>query len=214
MTNERMRFTTNAERDTYVALKMLGLEVEYYGQALLNEQARAMLRGVPTPQRWVPDFMVSRPPITDRPRYPDALRGKYTFLVDAKWRWKNTGNHSIEMRSLLAAPTFGLDVFYVCSTREGSECRDFGVISYEHAKRTRHRPCCAACYRTFAQTRDPMRDLPEHCPNQERSREASATPYVVFPATELFPLKGGVFDRTGPSQLAKLGPPYGFRESA
>jgi hypothetical protein len=192
-----MAFTTNAERDTYVRLRQLGYGVSYYGQGMLTEAARAMLRGVPTPQRWMPDFLVSRAEVLDRPRWPDRMRGKYTFLVDAKWRWKNTGRYSVEMRSVLAGPTFGMDVFYVCSTRTGDTCDDFRVINHAtlHRFPALIRPCCAGCGRIFTQGADPMRELPDYCPVQQRTRESSSTPYVTFPEGELHPLDDVVFDK-------------------
>jgi hypothetical protein len=213
MTNERMDWAlSQAEPATYTALRRHGYEVQRYGQDDLIAAAREMLRGVPTPARWRPDFIACRPAVTDRPRWPDAIRSKYAFLVDAKYRWPNKRNHTIEMRSLLAAPTFGMDVFYVCSTRQGDECVDFGVIHHEQVIRSHHRPCCAVCWKAFTTSPDPIRELPEYCPNQQRNREASGTPYVVFPPSELHPLSDGVFDMLSPDQLRKLGPPYGLRE--
>jgi hypothetical protein len=204
--NERLDWAvTQAEPATYAALRMHGYDVQLYGQGMLTDQARAMLRGVPTPQRWTPDFMVGRPAVEDRPRWPVGLRGKYVFLVDAKYRWPNQQNHSIELRSLLAAPTFGMDVYYVCSTRHGDDCKDFGVIHHAQVLSSRHRPCCSGCWKTFTDSRDPMRELPEHCPNQQRGRKASGTPYIVFPPTDLHPLSNFVFDNLRPDFWVKAG---------
>lgn len=194
------RAISQAEPATYAALRMHGFGVELYGQGVLTEQARAMLRGVPTPQRWTPDFLATRPSIGrhSRPRWPDAVRKQFAFLVDSKYRDPGTGNYSVEMRSLLSAPTFGMDVFYVCSTRYGDECRDFGVAHHEQVLQGRWRPCCASCGNIFTNGRDPMRELPEHCPNQPRNRRASGTPYVLFAESGVHPLSFHVFDNLRP----------------
>jgi len=115
---DRLRFATeHNEPEIARILQALGFTVTPYGQGMLINSARKILAGVCTPQRWMPDYLVERPAISGRPRVPAALRGKYAFLVDAKYRWPNQHNYSVEMRSLLAAPTFGMDLYYVLSTR-------------------------------------------------------------------------------------------------
>lgn len=199
--NERMLSALNgAEPATYAALRRHGYAVQQYGQAMLTDQARQMLRGVPTPERWTPDFLVTRPEIVDRPRWPDATRGKYAFFVDSKYAPPRTGNHSLEMRSLLAGGSFGLDVFYVCSIRRGDEYGDFGVIGHAHLSPGRYRPCCPGCLHTFTTDPDPMRALPQYCPSQRKTHSASGTPYFVLPGKDLHPLSSFVFDILRPDR--------------
>lgn len=192
--NRLITAVTRSEPATHAQLRMLGYGVEGYGQSILTPQAREMLRGVPTPQRWMPDFIVTRNPIVEQPRWPPTRREKYTFLADAKYANDRTPNHSIEMRSLLAAPTFGLDVYYVCSFRSGDEFHDFGVIPSDWVLPAMVKPCCTHCHKIFRESKQAMLELPEYCPNQKRNSDASGTPYVVFPAKDLQPLTVYVFD--------------------
>lgn len=196
MNNRMMEALTGAEPMTFAALRMHGYDVQNYGQGMLTDQAREMLRGVPTPERWTPDFLAVRPAVVGLPRWPERRRGKYAFLVDAKFRFGDTNNQSVEMRSLLAAATFGMDVYYVCSRRMdgGGDYRDFGVIDHGQVLAGRHTPCCAACNHTLKTSTDPMRELPEHCPSQPRNRKASGTPFVYFPAADLHQLSSYIFD--------------------
>jgi hypothetical protein len=205
--NDRFWAALNrAEPATYAALRGHGYRVERYGQGLLPDAAREMLRGVPTPERWTPDFLVMRPEITDRPRWPERQRGKYTFFADAKYSSPGTGNHSIEMRSLLAAPTFGIDVYYVCSLRYGDDFRDFKVIHHSAAVYDRYRTCCTGCRHIFNNSDDPMHGLPEYCPvAKQRNDRGSLTPYFIVPIADMHPLSNFVFDILTPARRRDQG---------
>lgn len=194
---------TGAEPQTRAALQAHGYAVQDYGQGMLTPAAREMLRGIPTPQRWTPDFLVARAAVVDAPRWPRERTGKYAFLVDAKFRWDETGNQSVEMRSALAAPTFGLDVFYVCSCRGPyGKYSDFTVIHHSQVLSSRrYHPCCASCDHILTKSPDPMRELPEYCPNQSRGRKSSGTPFVYFPVSDCLPLSAFVFDNLAMGRL-------------
>ncbi len=120
---------------------------------------------------------------------------KKVLLVDAKYSWGDTENHSVEMRSLLAAGAAGLPTYLVCSQLGADEnFSDFGVIFHRQVLRGRHKPCCTSCAAILKSDPDPMHALPEYCPNQPRNRRSSGTPFVVFSKTELQPLTNFVFD--------------------
>lgn len=205
MTNDRLQWAVKtSEPLTREAIESFGYTVEPYGQGMLTDEARKLLRGVSTPQRWIPDFIVKRPPITNRPRWPSDRRGSYSFLVDAKYRQPHQHNYSVEMRSLLAGPTFGMDVYYVCSTRNGNTCGDFGVVRHDHLVTDRRiNPCCGHCWRIYSTADDPMIELPQHCRNQVKNSSASGTPYIVFPPNMLSQLNDYVFDNIAMSRWLK-----------
>lgn len=109
------------------------------------------------------------------------------FLVDAKnckSNNKDTPNHSMEMRSLLAAQVIGLTVWYVC--------QDFKALSADAViKDGIVKPCCESCGRLFKESPD---DLPDYCPEHlARDGAGSGTPYVLVaknccrPLQESFP---------------------------
>jgi hypothetical protein len=205
--NDRLWAAINgSEPQTGAALVGLGYAVKKYGQELLTPEAREMLRGEKVQDRWTPDFIASRALITGQPRWPRPIQPKHSFYVDAKWARPDTGNHSIEMRSLVAAPTFGLEVYYVCSHRYGDEYRDFRTIHHAQVLRGRHRSCCSYCYRILTTSPDPMRQLPDYCPAQPRNARASRTPFVVVPDGEMHPLRPDVFDTIRPDFWEKVRP--------
>jgi len=43
-----------------------------------------------------------------------------------------------------------------------------------------------------------MQKLPTYCPNQKKSRQASSTPYIIFPPNNTDPLTDYVFDNLRP----------------
>jgi len=188
------------EPQTEAALQRCGYTVTPYGQGLLTEATRDMLKHVDTPQRWTPDFLVARPGVVDIPHWPKPIRPKYTFLVDAKYRWSHQKNYSIEMRSLVAASTFGMDTYYAFSTRDGETCDQF-VVGAHHVLASRGfaavRPCCGICAAILVGP-NPMRNLPQVCPNQQRGKTASSTPYVVVEPTKTVPLTDYAFDNLRP----------------
>lgn len=191
--NERMDIAARCEAATSAELRRLSYDVESYGQAMLTDAARQMLRGIPTPERWIADFLVTRRPVFG-PRVPAVMGTKKVLLVDAKYAREDTGNHSIEMRSILAAIIATLPTYFVCSQWTGSHFSAFGVIHHRQVLRGRYRPCCEHCGRTLKTAPSPMFDLPDYCPAQARTRTASATPYVIISKTELQPLTNYVFD--------------------
>jgi hypothetical protein len=195
--SNRLEFATKvAEPHIAAELEKLGFVVAPYGQGLLTDAARKMLEHEATPERWTPDFLVARRPIVDTPRWPKEMRDKYTFLVDVKYRLQGQQNYSIEMRSLIAASTFGMDVYYVCGTRDGNKmAAEIGVVG--HSQVTRGwgvRPCCGACWNIYTQSPNQMKDLPTYCPDQRKDKTASGTPYIILSAERLDPLNDYVFD--------------------
>jgi hypothetical protein len=205
--NDRLWAAINGcEPQTGAALVNAGYAVKTYGQALLTPEAREMLRGEKVPELYTPDFIVSRAEVTDRPRWPRPIQPKHAFYVDAKWAGPTTSNHSIEMRSIVAAPTFGLEVYYVCSHRHNDEYQDFRVIYHAQVLRGRHRPCCAQCYQVLTTSKDPMHQLPDYCPAQPRNSKGSRTPFVVVANLEMHPLRPDVFDTIRPDFWEKVRP--------
>lgn len=168
------------EEATASALRDLGLTVEPYGQALLTERGREMLRGIPTEERWVADFLVT-----------STNHG--AFLVDAKYSGTKTVNMAVEMRALLTAwAARGLSTYYVHSMKTGGQFKDFRVVSADTIRRRLTRGliqvCCPTCRWLLTHTSDPMRELPEYCPRQVKSGNASGTPYIIAPPYALAPL--------------------------
>lgn len=183
MSHLRGRVAHQCEAATRAALEDARLQIQDYGQGMLNDAAREMLRGVPTAERWKQDYLVRTP--TGR-----------TVLVDAKFSFDNTQNHSIEMRSLLVAGASDLPTFYVCSHWQvGGTFTEFQVLHYQEIMviGPYSWPCCSECRNIFTGSDDPMRDLPERCPQQKRGTTASGTPFFVA-RPPFRPLTTHVFD--------------------
>lgn len=183
MNHLRGRVSVQAEAATRAALIEAGFRAEEYGQAMLTDAAREMLRGAPTPERWPADFMVQTP------------RGRIV-LVDSKFSFDGTLNHSIEMRSLLVAGITNLPTFYVFSHWQvGGTFTPFEVLHYQEVPIMGPSawPCCDECRHVFTTDPDPMRALPERCPQQKRGSTASGTPYFVV-RPPFHPLAAHVFE--------------------
>lgn len=169
MKHIRGQIAERCEAVTRSTLVGIGLDVAEYGQGLLSDAARELLRGVPTAQRWTQDFIIRTP-------------AGHTVLVDAKFSHESE-NHSIEMRSLLVAGQSDLPTFYVCSRWQiGGVFTDFSVLHYQQIAVVGPSswPCCHHCREIFTSGTEPMRQLPERCPQQERGTRASGTPYFVI----------------------------------
>lgn len=169
--NLRMEIATQWNQPaTRAALEQLGLIVSGYGQDMLTSAARELLRGVPTRERWVQDFIVQTP------------AGR-TVLVDSKFSFPDTVNHSIEMRSVLVAGQSDMPTFYVLSTwQAGGVFVDFTAMHYQEISILAPSawPCCGGCQHIFTTDSDPMRSLPERCPNfAGRGTTASGTSFFV-----------------------------------
>jgi hypothetical protein len=157
------RFTVGTALEVAVAndLTARGITVSKFGQALLDEDVRDVLKTTQSLLRWLPDLIGWRP---SRPR---------PFLIDAKsCVRKDTPNHSIEMRVLLAAKFTDLPVFFICD--------EFKVLpSGEVWPDGSWRACCDDCLQKALA--DPTgRLLPTRCPEHVRkSGRGSGTPYVL-----------------------------------
>lgn len=83
----RIEMGTEHERSVASALAERGWLVTPFGQGLLPEATRSLLRDRATPLRWLPDLVAAR---------------EHVVLVEAKsgHAWKKTGNHIIELDCL------------------------------------------------------------------------------------------------------------------
>lgn len=180
--SDRMLVSKLNQEATSDKLIALGNTVQVYGQELLSDAARELLRGAPTLDRWLPDFLV-------RTHAADVV------LVDAKFSYSHNRNHSIEMRSLLAARREGLPVWYVCSlyqetTGEFDQYKTISATSVPTAW-----PCCPSCLMIWLSSTDAQiinHLLPTYCPMARSSATGSRTPYFVVKA-ESFPVEGDPF---------------------
>ena len=186
-----------AEPAVEQALKDHGLIVGGWGQAMITDAVRDMMRGRRQPDRWMPDFRVCRKPITGTPHWPADRRGQFTFLVDAKFRHADQRNYSIQMLPLLFAKHLSLPVFYVvCTLHDDNTCTDFQVISHDNiafADYYAATPCCDSCWQAFTGP-DPAKDIPDRCPGQKVTSRSSGTPYVLIRPSFVKPLTQDVFD--------------------
>lgn len=163
----RMAVSELNQAATEKVLRDRGLPVSTYGQELLTPAARQMLRRAASLSRWLADFIVDFKP--------------GPVLVDAKFSYPWNVNHSIEMRSLLAARHDELSTHYVCSFWDDTTgtFTDFKSIVSTDVPTTW--PCCPSCLDLFLSSTDVTvvnRILPEHC-IAAKKRGGSGTPYFV-----------------------------------
>lgn len=173
MRHLRGRLSERNQDETEAYLREFCLNVQRYGQDLLSPGIRELLRSAPNLDRWKADYMV---------RTEEGV----TMLADAKFAFAGTGNHSIEMRSLLTASREELPTIYVCSMWTGEEFVDFTSILALHVPTTW--PCCAVNFEQFQSSSDARvvnAALDEYCPATERTVRSSGTPYFVVPGTAL-----------------------------
>ena len=161
---QRMEIGSAFELDAANELRARGLRIDRFGQALLDDDVREVLRKTNSLLRWLPDLIGWRP---SRPR---------PFLVDAKTclPGRRTANHSIELRVLLAAHFTDLPVFFICDDFRALVAAD--VWPDGQIERT----CCDRC-RQLALEDPTGRKLPRHCPEHKaRSGRGSGTPYALI----------------------------------
>lgn len=157
------------EHEVAQRIRQLGHTVEPFGQGLLHPSVRDYLKDTESLLRWLPDLAVM------------ISAYRQIVLVDAKGcKSSNTGNHSIEMRSILGGIMTDLPVWYVC--------QDFRALSM--ASIVEDGPdswCCEGCRRTFVEQPD---QLPKRCPEHaRRQRRGSGTPYVLVSKQRCLPLE-------------------------
>jgi hypothetical protein len=161
------------ELDAAAEIRLHGLRVDEFGQALLSEDARAALRQTKSLLRWLPDLVAWRPA---KPR---------PFLIDAKTclDGRKTANHSIELRVLLAARFTDLPVFFICDEMKALEA------DYVWPGGNIVRACCDRCLADAAA--DPTgRQLGKRCPTHlARGGRGSGTPYVLVARSACKPLE-------------------------
>jgi hypothetical protein len=178
--NARWEKREHNEQATAEHLRGIGCEVLPYGQDLLSEAARELLRGDPNAwPRWLADFIVRTP-------------GQDRLLVDAKFALPGTLNHSIEMRSLWAARREGLPVWYVCSFYDPTSDKFVGFKAIDAATVPTGWPCCFGC--ATAYETQMITQLPVYCPIQEQNSRGSRTPFFVvkpgaFPDVDPFGIR-------------------------
>jgi hypothetical protein len=159
------------ELDAAAEIRLHGLRVDEFGQALLSEDARAALKQTNSLLRWLPDLVAWRPA---KPR---------PFLIDAKTCLRKTANHSIELRVLLAARFTDLPVFFICDEMKALEA------NFVWPGGNIVRACCDGCLADAAA--DPTgRQLAKRCPvHLTRGGGGSGTPYVIVARSACKPLE-------------------------
>lgn len=175
--------TRLCEPRTRAELQARGHKVTDYGQGLVSEETRKLLRAAHPPDlgRWPADFRM----VTDK---------GLSCYGDAKFSYGRNRNASIEMRSVLAARVQTVTWFYVCSKWDGRTFSDFKSINI--GGMPLDKGCCPECLATFHSSRDPIEinaRLPEHCP-VARQQHGSGTPYFLVLA-ESFPYGDLLFNR-------------------
>jgi len=169
---QRMALGKAFELDVANELRLRGLRIDRFGQALLSDDVREVLKTTQSLLRWLPDLVGWRP---SKPK---------PFLVDAKSCIRTgTPNHSMELRVLLAAHFTDLPVFYVCD--------DFKALPAETVWPPPGcilRACCDGCLRKALA--DPTgRQLPKKCPEHiRRNGRGSGTPYALIERSRCQPL--------------------------
>lgn len=100
-----------------------GWHVQPFGQAMLQEATRKLIRKVDTPMRWMPDFLASR------------IRDGKSFLLEAKWTdtEEHRSNYDIEVKSVEAMLKHGKDngipVYFVFPDFWVAEAREIASIA-------------------------------------------------------------------------------------
>jgi hypothetical protein len=164
-----------------------GHTVAEFGQGLVSEDARKLLRAAHPPDlgRWPADFRV---------RTADGL----DCYVDAKFHDGRNRNDSIEMRSVLAARLQSVTWFYACSVWDGEKFSGFKSINIRAMPL--NKGCCPDCVGIFHSSADPVevnKLLPDYCPVAKMQR-GSGTPYFLVLA-ESFPYGDTLFGRKPPA---------------
>ena len=112
-----------------------------------------------------------------------------TVYVDAKFSFPHQANHSIEMRSLLAALVATRDVWFIFSTLQ-RPARFDGFRPMRRDDVPTGWPCCDGCGEIFRSAGDPFdvnRALPRYCPARDKLRhEGSGTPFFVIRSGAFF----------------------------
>lgn len=176
---ERLAFGNAVEAAISADLGSRGLLVKPFGQALLAPDVREVLRTTNSLLRWLPDLVGWRPA---KPK---------VFLIDAKGTMRReTANHAIELRVLLAAHFTMLPTFFICDDHKALAAESIwpdGPIL---------RTCCGGC-REKALADPTGRELPSKCPEHVRKGgRGSGTPYALIPRSECVPLER-LFGSTG-----------------
>jgi hypothetical protein len=171
------------EPRTRTELEAHGHRVADFGQGLVSEEARQLLRAAKPPDlgRWPADFRV----ITD---------GGLSCYVDAKFSYPHNRNVSIEMRSVLAARLQSVTWFYACSVWDGRSFSGFKAINI--GGMPLDRGCCPSCLEAFHSSPDPITvnaQLPNYCSTAQQ-QGGSGTPYFLVMASS-FPYGDLLFDR-------------------
>lgn len=164
---QRLALGNAVEGSITATLEARGLLVRKFGQALLAPDVREVLKMTNSLLRWLPDLVGWRPV---RPRI---------FLIDAKGTMRrDTQNHSIELRVLLAAHFTMLPTFFICNDHKALDAATIwpdGPIL---------RTCCDGC-REKALGDPTGRLLPSKCPEHVRKGgRGSGTPYALIRRTE------------------------------
>ena len=172
------------EPRTRAELEAHGHTVAEFGQGMVSEQARQLLREAHPPDlgRWPADFRV-------------RTNGGLSCYVDAKFSYGRNRNVSIEMRSVLAARVQSIPWFYACSVWDGTQFTGFKSINIKGMPLSNG--CCPACLDTFHASADPLEanaKLPEKCPEALNTQGGSGTPYFLVLASS-FPYGDLLFDR-------------------
>lgn len=165
--DERLAYGNAVEASITVNLEARGLCIRKFGQALLAPDVRAVLKTTNSLLRWLPDLVGWRP------------QKQRLFLIDAKGTMRrDTRNHSIELRVLLAAHFTMLPTFFVCNDHRALDAADVwpdGPIL---------RTCCGGC-REKALADPTGRQLPVRCPEHlQRGGRGSGTPYALISRSE------------------------------
>lgn len=94
----RLKLATEHEQVVIDALRKREWIAEPFGQGQLPETVRAALRRIRTPVRWMPDIIAMKSfPTGPQLRFVDAKAGE---------RWRETGNHDLEVAAIDAAEAF------------------------------------------------------------------------------------------------------------
>lgn len=161
--DERLAIGNAVETAIMVDLEARGLVMHKFGQCLLAPDVREVLKTTNSLLRWLPDLVGWRP---KKPRL---------FLVDAKGTMRrDTENHAIELRVLLAAHFTMLPTFFICNDHKALAADTIwpdGPIV---------RTCCDRC-REMALADPTGRLLPSKCPEHVRKGgRGSGTPYALI----------------------------------
>jgi hypothetical protein len=187
----RLDIATNlCEPRIRAALEACGHTVTEFGQGMVSEETRRLLRHAHPPDlgRWPADFRV-------------RTRSGLHCYVDAKYSMPGNRNVAIEMRSVLAARLQSVPWFYACASWDGRfppavmpTFSDYKSVNF--ASMPKDRACCDSCISIYRSSADPLETnarLPAYCP-ERRQHGGSGTPYFLVMA-DSFPYGDLLFDR-------------------